>query len=185
MKICILLGALSWIFASSVSADNIVMNPGFETGDFTGWTLFSPGGDTVVDSANPNSGSFSVDSGPVGALDFVSQVLPTTVGIQYTFAFYLASDGNTPNDFVASWDGTPVYNADDLPAFDYQLLAFNVMASSSSTAIEFGFRNDFGFFQLDDVSVDTPEPGIAWLMLLGLGTFLAVKMGRSSRSGAR
>ena len=49
---------LATFFAGPAQADNIVINPGFETGNFNGW---SPSGDisfTGVDNFSPHSGRF-------------------------------------------------------------------------------------------------------------------------------
>jgi PEP-CTERM motif-containing protein len=48
------------VFSSNVSAIELAVNGGFETGDFTGWTQFPTGpGQQTIDSVNPSSGVFS------------------------------------------------------------------------------------------------------------------------------
>lgn len=48
------------VFSSSVSAIELTINGGFETGDFTGWTQFPTGaGQQTVDGVNPSSGTFA------------------------------------------------------------------------------------------------------------------------------
>jgi hypothetical protein len=47
------------IFFGGAAQANIVTNPGFETGDFTGWTLSGDTSFTFVEGFFPHSGSFS------------------------------------------------------------------------------------------------------------------------------
>jgi hypothetical protein len=150
---------------------NLVTNPGFETGDFSGWTQFGNVGFTGVDTGLPQSGSFSAFLGPVGSLGFLSQTLPTTPGQTYNLGFFLQSDGGTPNEFQVSWNGGVISDQLNLPAFGYTERDFlNLLATSSTTPLVFGFRDDPGFLHLDDVAVNpTPEP----TTLLFFGTTFA------------
>jgi hypothetical protein len=159
---------------TSMADANLVTNPGFETGDFTGWTQFGNVGFTLVDGS-PHSGNSAASLGPVGSLGFLSQTLATTPGDRYNLSFFLQSDGFTPNQFQVAWNGSVILNLTNLPAFGYTEAHFlditdgaflNLLATSPTTPLVFGFRNDPGFFQLDDVAVNaTPEP--TTLMLLG------------------
>ena len=70
---------------------NLVVNCGFETGDFTGWSL---DGFTIMDfvsDTNPNSGLYSATEGEdhLGGFD---QVIGTAPG-KYSLSYWLYSDG--------------------------------------------------------------------------------------------
>lgn len=151
---------------SSVAHANLIANPGFETGNFTGWIQFGNLGFTGVDGS-PHSGSFSAFLGPVGSLGFLSQTVTTTPGLRYNLSFFLQSDGSTPNEFLVSWNGTVLSDQLNLPAFGYAERDFpNLLATSPTTPLVFGFRDDPGFLFLDDVAVDVvPEPST--MLLLG------------------
>ena len=113
------------------STSNIVQNPGFETGDFTGWTQGGDTGESSVGGTNgdtgtmPNSGNyealfenFEVTGAVSGTL---IQTLATSPNTYYDLSFYVASDiGLTtavvrpfdltlPMEFQASFNGSVVY----------------------------------------------------------------------------
>jgi hypothetical protein len=160
--------------ACDATFGNIVTNCGFETGDFTGWTAVDGSGFTFVAGAGfdtgPNTGNFFAALGAVGADGTVSQALSTVAGQQYSFSFYLASDGGTPSDFRAQWDGTNLVSLTNTPAGPHSLYSFTVTGTGADT-INFLERNDPGYWGLDDVAVvATPEPSSLFgsFLLLGL-----------------
>ena len=160
---------------------NLITNPGFETGNFDGWIQFGDTGFTFV-NGEPHSGAFAAWLGPVGSLGFLMQIVPTTPGVLYNLSYFLQSDGFTPNEFQVSWNGSPLSDQLNLPASGYAEQTFtNLLATSATTPLIFGFRNDPGFLQLDDVAV-SPVPEPATLLLLGTtmaGVGLATRRKRS------
>lgn len=157
-------------FASSAFADAVV-NGGFETGDFTGWTVNDTSNFTNI-GPNPlfaHSGTFHANLGAEGVLGSLSQNLSTTPGGTYTLSFWLANDsGAATNEFDVLWGGTPIFTESNAPVSNYTEFTFTLAATGASTALEFDYRNDDDFFRLDDVSVNiVPEPSVMWLALLG------------------
>ena len=48
--------SLVLVVTAGLASANLITNPGFETGDFTGWT---PSGSLAVNNFNPHSGTFA------------------------------------------------------------------------------------------------------------------------------
>jgi len=175
-------GAVAFITAYLVEPvySGLVLNGGFETGDFTGWVL-SGGeiGDNAVDDGSfsgilPYSGSYLAVLGSSGSLSFLSQTLATTAGAPYTLALWLNSpDGETPNEFLVSWNGNTLFKEKNVPAIGWTNLQFSVSATGTSTVLEFGGRDDNSYFGLDAISVRPPQPGIASARVSGANLVLS------------
>jgi len=169
--------------ASAPARADIVVNGGFETGDFSGWTLNDPSLGTFVSSAFggyvPNSGQYFAALGASGLLGTVSQDLNTTAGSTYTLDYFLASDGFTPNEFAVAWGGTTLFDQVNIPAQGYVEYTFQVTATGASTNLTFFERDDNGFLSLDDVSATAnavPEPSSFTLFVLGMAGIVGYRV---------
>jgi hypothetical protein len=139
---------------------NLVQNCGFETGDFTHWTVTDPfhtfvSSDcepTIAGAYGPHSGTYSACLGGIGGLTFVSQTITDIPGETYTLTFWLKSDGLTPNEFQVSYNGTVLTDMKNMTAFGYTQFSFPGLIGSRFDTIKFGERDDLEFLNLDDVS---------------------------------
>ena len=142
----------------------LVSNGGFETGDFTDWTV-TGGGNFVDDGSNsgitPHSGAYEAAFGAVGELDYISQNLPTAPGTSYLLSFWLNSpDGGTPNEFQASWNGTILFDETNIPALGWTNIQFVVTATGTNSLLQFGGQDNPSYLALDDVSVTPTQGGV-------------------------
>jgi PKD repeat protein len=145
---------------NAMQSFGLVVNGGFETGNFTGWTEGGNFAACFVSSSPTyvHSGQYGAQLGPGGTLGYLSQTLATTAGKSYLLSFWLNSQGGTPNEFLVSWNGTNLIDQTNLGITGWTNLQFTVSATGAGTALEFGFRNDPIYFGLDDISVTTISP---------------------------
>jgi Carbohydrate binding domain/PEP-CTERM motif len=173
---------LSLVLTAPASAGgNLVVNGDFETGDFTGWTLTGNLGDLYVgNSPNaPHSGSFAAELGEVGSPGFMAQDLATTPGGTYTLSFWLigTASAGPPNLFSASFGGTTLLDLVNYqsPTTYTEFVYSGLVASSSSTTLQFGFQQNPSYAALDDVSVvQTGTTAIPEPSSLGLAAIAVV-----------
>ena len=178
--------ALLCTVAWNAKAVNIVNNPGFETGSFSGWTVNDPSNFTNIGN-NPlfaHSGTFHANLGAQGVTGSLSQSLTTVAGTSYTLSFWLANDSSTtPNSFAAFFNGVQVFAIANSAVFGYtQFTIAGLIATGSSTVLDFRYRHDADFFRLDDISVDASSvPETASTIWLALPTFAALGLVYSRR----
>jgi hypothetical protein len=152
---------------------NLITNDGFETGDFTGWNLSGNTGNTSVCPGCQHSGSYGAALAAVGSEGFITQSLTTVPGGDYTLSFWLGNGTRGPNSFEVSWNGTVVFSLTTQFSNNYSYFTVTgLLATTGSTDLEFGFRQDSTYWLLDDVSIDgpssVPDAGSS-MMLLGIG----------------
>ncbi len=156
-----MLGLVAGISGQARAGVNLVLNGGFETGDFSDWTLGGNGGFISI-TQDAHTGNFAASFGAVGSPTLLSQSqdLATTAGRDYEISFWLKNQGGPTNAFTASFGGTSLISLVNQQASPYTEYRFIATATSNLTSLQFGFRQDPSFWHFDDVVVTevVPEP---------------------------
>ncbi|HEY5296514.1 MAG TPA: PEP-CTERM sorting domain-containing protein [Verrucomicrobiae bacterium] len=190
----------------STSAQNLILNPGFETGmggTADNWNLAQAAGGPVYGmrtNDNPNAGSFnfeahlaSTGAGPV--VRFEQDAVPVTGGLSYNFSFYADALAGSAGD-VTQWDiqwfngglvGETGFQNYTPGNNSYAFINNVVNAPAGATSADVIFYNAGAADQslsatidFDNVSLSAvPEPGT--IALMGLGLF-GVIMGARKRN---
>jgi len=179
------------MFGMTANAD-MVVNGGFETGNFSGWTTAGdltgsgvssaacPGSGVALTQCTPYSGTYAAFFDQDEVSGSISQPLITTPGDSYTLNYYLEVDpagyGTSPAAFSVSWDGSTISSETETnPIQSTWALhtVFNLVASTNSTELKFTTRMIPDWFGLDNISVtadqtDTPEPASIAFSAFGL-----------------
>ena len=170
-------------------AGNLVGNCGFESADFSMWTVTGNlqgginGNYIGVDTEDPHSGNYQAYLGAqsanqqtgsgnlYGPATTLSQAIATTNYHLYSVDFSLdtngcsAFDGDCPgyhNYFDVYLNGHQVFATKDIPNSGGLYNSFHFVASSINGTphnIQFDFTNDSDVFLFDDVSVVDLGPG--------------------------
>ncbi len=196
--------ALLVLSASAAHAQNIVGNPGFESGSQAPWTVTITPGFFVFTDAAPSRVHSGARSDSLAAVTnpgsgTIRQNLTTVGGQAYILDFWLR-DENTSHpggtDAVnLLWDGQALATLDIAKDSAYHEFTFGVVASGTSTFLEYDSpvmsTGGSGIWRinLDDVSVTagavTPEPGALTLLVTsGLTGLTATARRRKAHTAA-
>jgi hypothetical protein len=185
-----MLPAAVMVFASGLigaAKADLIANGGFETGDFTGWVVNS----RCCTSVQPfgGMGGYAAEQGndyaalgTVAVLGTISQTFTDVAGRTLAISYFLRSNGTSPNEFRAAFDGQTLFDQVDIPPQPYTEYVFRVTATGSDT-LTFYERDDPNWLALDAVSVDElaiPEPASGAMLCGGL---LGLSMIRRRRHG--
>ena len=182
-------GAQSLLFKLLVN-QSPVQNGGFETGDWTDWTLSNDiygSVVTAVSGISPHSGSYFAALGAGGSLGSLSQTLQTVPNQPYLLSLWLNSPnvrgGNTPNEFSVAWNGNTLFDEINIPnTSGWTNLQFIVTATSVSSVLQFGERDDPWYLGLDDVNL-TPIPAAMFQPTTVTKTNKDLKFGWNAMTG--
>ena len=180
------LAALATIGAPLLAQATPLVNGGFETGDFAGWTGI---GDTSFNGvqcpgAGPGvfEGRCSAYFGPVEAPGGITQTVDFgAAGVPWNLSFALKADGSAPSSLTVRFGTQTLLSLTDPPAGDFTLYHFSGVSTAASMALAFTFFDPTSFLFLDGVSVSAvPEPATAGLLGVGLAALLVRRRRRTA-----
>jgi len=157
-KILLALTAVLTLSVAYPAKANLITNPGFETGNFTGWSVSGLAGvDGTVGGLSPHSGNFQALLGSNNVS--ISQSVATTPGQSYTIDFFAASTSptNAPITLTVNFGGT-VFSHIFTANTGYTEFMFNATVPSSAASLNFTTSLPVVF--LDDVSVTPTGVGV-------------------------
>lgn len=153
--------AISYNFFATNNGAATLGNNGFETGDFSGWQLSGDQSGAFVDDGSssgitPHSGSYVAALTTTSSFGYLSQTVITIPCQSYSLSFWLNnSDGLSPNEFQVKWNGVTIYDRVNMPVTGWTNVQLNVTATTTTTVLRFGFRDDPGYLGLDDINLQT------------------------------
>lgn len=187
--LCVFFSTVSLLASANPVTDevgpNLVSNGSFEdtsTVSGSGWAVSGAflleGFDYSIDTtpADAHSGGHSFGGGAIGALGYISQNIATVPGANYNIHLWLANLSGFTSDtsIEVRWGADVVYSVSDIPGFAYNEIVIDPVATSTTTMLAIGLRDDSFFLNVDDVSVRAalavPEPTTFALLLGGLAT---------------
>jgi hypothetical protein len=163
----------------------VLFNGDFESGDFLGWTTGGNFKSCAVDtnSLYAHGSTYGAELGPSGTPGTLAQTVPTTPDSSYRLSLWLNSpDGQGPNLFQVSWDGTTVLDLQNLGFIGWTNIQLLLRASQTSAVLQFSFQDDSTWLGLDDIQLSPAEPGIAGVGLAGGGVRFNIANGMAGRS---
>lgn len=168
-------------------------NPGFETG-LTGWSVFNSGNPAGTSTITATSVASEIRTGtsamkvvnPVGyagsqwRVQVASVLVPTTVGAQYTFSYYVKATGAGGSIRLSTSDqsgGNAQYQGDQNIGTAFSQISWTITANSAQTRFLFDMGQAANTYLIDDASfkqVITPPggPAIAAKLDTALRTFI-------------
>lgn len=178
----------------SAGAANLIKNGGFETGDFTSWSLLDPDNESSVQTAPfngyaPHGGKYFAALAGDQSHSLLSQTITDMPGQQLLLTFYLESDGLETNELTLDFGNSfsPEFSGIASTNGSYDRYSFTVTGSGSDT-LTFDTVDFRTWLAVDDVSLtpigSVPEPATWALMLIGFGV-IGAAMRRRDESAPR
>lgn len=161
---------------------DLIVNGGFENGDFSGWTPGPAGFPQYIVTDPVHGGTNAAQiAGFSDNPNTLTQNIATTAGTAYSLSFWRYQDPMNPTiDYfpdgqtflTVTWNGVSIFDESYSGVYagaPYQNFTFSVTGTGSDV-LQFISAQDPAFTYLDDVSLNVaavPEPSTWAMMILG------------------
>jgi hypothetical protein len=176
----ILILVVSMLLAQNAAAvENLLVNGGFENGNWSGWTRGGSNGYSTISTEDPYGGTYCMRT--VAGYLWFYQDFPTIPGQRYnvSFAYVGRSGGEYHHCLQAGWNNKTFFAQDYIQLTQWSHKSFTLEATGTSTRLQFwydygGGDRDYYPFYVDAVYVTPvatvirpvkPQPGIQLLLL--------------------
>jgi hypothetical protein len=177
MKINILMGAaavaVSVVAAPAFASTNLLTNGSFETGDFTGWTIFGDfsysGTSGTFAGVAPEDGNYQVYLGSVNTTGGIYQTFTDTPGVEYTATGWYTGIGGPPSSLEISLDGTDIINLNPAPSNGvYTEFTYRFIGTGSDTVTVTSYQvPSYNLVDNFSVTAAIPEASTWGMLMLG------------------
>jgi len=148
---------------------DLIVNGGFETGDFTGWTEtgnttwvrvepYAPYPSGVTPTIDPHTGNYfaTLSNYSYQGLGGITQTVTTTPGQTYLLSYWYDMNYPGNDEFKVTLDGTTLSDLVNIAPQTWTNYTFVVTGTGSDTVAFSGYQ-DSGWNGLDDVSLSPPS----------------------------
>ncbi|MBS0360963.1 MAG: PEPxxWA-CTERM sorting domain-containing protein [Proteobacteria bacterium] len=166
--------AMALAAGASAHAQNLITNGSFESFD-AGWADGNFVTGSGFNGITAQDGDLFLGLGCTQTDCTTSQTVSDNAGDTLQLSYFHISDGGTPNDFSALWngvviEGSQLLDSPDQRATGWVQYTFNVTATGTDT-LTFAGRNVPSWDGVDNVSLTSVAPGVpepaSWALMIG------------------
>ncbi len=151
--------AVALLLAVAASAQELVTNGSFETGDFAGWTQFGDTGYSDVVAGGSYAGMYYGRFGPLTP-GGIQQTLAASAGSALNVSFWYYAGGASAGDFMSVDIGGNTFFNVSTGASDWTQYTISITALLDNPILTLTFQNNPSYWFVDDIRVTRGPPAL-------------------------